>query len=154
MNVELINKTENAEELLIFAKKTRIVMSGKTFGEVMMLSEERKKEELDYIFGTIGSSLEFVDYVFLISGVTRAFTHQLVRHRVGVAFAQQTQRTVNMSEFNCLATGGCINNSIYSSALDNIRKSFCQLVETGVNPHDARGLLPTNIHTNISTKIF
>ena len=46
--------------------------------------------------------------VFMIEGVTRAFTHQLVRHRVGTSFAQQTQRAVDMSEgFDYLATGGC-----------------------------------------------
>ena len=44
------------------------------------MSDEQKEEELKYVFGTIGSSWEFVDYIFLITDVSRAFTHQAVRH--------------------------------------------------------------------------
>lgn len=38
------------------------------------------------------SVLEHVSWTFLLAGVSRAFTHQLVRHRVGVAFSQLSQQ--------------------------------------------------------------
>jgi thymidylate synthase (FAD) len=38
------------------------------------------------------SVLEHVAWTFLITGVSRAFTHQLVRHRVGFAFSQLSQQ--------------------------------------------------------------
>jgi thymidylate synthase (FAD) len=38
------------------------------------------------------SVLEHVTWTFLITGVSRAFTHQLVRHRVGFAFSQLSQQ--------------------------------------------------------------
>lgn len=38
------------------------------------------------------SILEHVSWTFLITGVTRAFTHQLVRHRIGFAFSQFSQQ--------------------------------------------------------------
>src|SRR6266852_5156044 len=38
------------------------------------------------------SVLEHVSWGFIISGVSRAFTHQLVRHRVGFAFSQLSQQ--------------------------------------------------------------
>lgn len=38
------------------------------------------------------SVLEHVDWTFLLTGVSRAFTHQLVRHRVGFAFSQLSQQ--------------------------------------------------------------
>jgi thymidylate synthase (FAD) len=38
------------------------------------------------------SVLEHVSWGFLITGVSRAFTHQLVRHRVGFAFSQLSQQ--------------------------------------------------------------
>ena len=39
-----------------------------------------------------GSVLEHVSWTFLITGVSRAFTHQLVRHRPGWAFSQLSQQ--------------------------------------------------------------
>lgn len=153
MKISLINYTENAKELLIFSKNTRLNMSSSGFDEILNKTEEEKNKELEYVFGTIRSSLEFVDYVFMIEGVTRAFTHQLVRHRVGVSFAQQSMRTVDMGEFDYLASGGTINNKIYSDAMDGIKENYKKLIESGVKPEDARGLLPTNILTNILMKI-
>ena len=41
-----------------------------------------------------GSTIEHVVFTFAISGVSRTLSHQLVRHRAGVAFDQQSQRYV------------------------------------------------------------
>ena len=41
-----------------------------------------------------GSTIEHVVFTFGISGVSRTLSHQLVRHRAGVAFDQQSQRYV------------------------------------------------------------
>src|SRR5918999_2522749 len=41
-----------------------------------------------------GSTIEHIVFTFAISGVTRTLSHQLVRHRAGVAFDQQSQRYV------------------------------------------------------------
>lgn len=38
------------------------------------------------------SVLEHVSWTFLITGVSRGFSHQLVRHRVGIAFSQMSQQ--------------------------------------------------------------
>src|SRR6266481_4303715 len=38
------------------------------------------------------SVLEHVNWGFILSGVSRAFTHQLVRHRVGFSFSQLSQQ--------------------------------------------------------------
>jgi len=38
------------------------------------------------------SVLEHASWTFLITGISRAFTHQLVRHRVGFAFSQLSQQ--------------------------------------------------------------
>lgn len=41
-----------------------------------------------------GSVLEHVQYSFLIYGCSRSFTHELVRHRAGMAYSQVSQRYV------------------------------------------------------------
>lgn len=153
MKVTLLGYTQDAREMLIMSKKTRLNMHSKLFDEIKNMSEEQKQKEIEYVFGTIGSSWEFVDYTFLIEGVTRAFTHQLVRHRVGVSFAQQSQRTVDCDDFEYLATGGCIGNEDYEDGMDEIKQRYSNLIDAGVNPQDARGILPTNILTNIMMKM-
>ncbi|MEE9277315.1 MAG: FAD-dependent thymidylate synthase, partial [Dehalococcoidia bacterium] len=44
------------------------------------------------------SPLEQVWFEFGISGVTRAFSHQFVRHRIGISFEQQSQRYVTYKD--------------------------------------------------------
>lgn len=45
-----------------------------------------------------GSVLEHAQYSFFITGVSRGLTHELVRHRVGVAISQRSTRYVDEDE--------------------------------------------------------
>lgn len=45
-----------------------------------------------------GSVLEHAVFNFIITGVSRSFTHELVRHRVGTGFSQLSQRFVDESD--------------------------------------------------------
>ncbi|WCB92059.1 Flavin-dependent thymidylate synthase [Baekduia alba] len=45
-----------------------------------------------------GSVLEHVNYTFAFRDVSRVFTHELVRHRAGSAFSQESLRYVRLSE--------------------------------------------------------
>ena len=60
------------------------------------------KTNEDYIHHLIRmgheSVLEHVNWTFIIAGVSRAFTHQIVRHRVGFAFSQLSQQYHDESE--------------------------------------------------------
>lgn len=63
------------------------------------------RENADYMANIInqghGSVLEHATATFYITGVSRAFTHELVRHR-HLNFSQQSQRFVNESGANCV----------------------------------------------------
>jgi flavin-dependent thymidylate synthase len=155
MKVTLLNYTPDAIDLLLFSKQTRLNMSPKLMDEVKAWPMEKKLEELNYMRHTIQSSWEFIDYVFVIEGVSRAFTHQLVRHR-HASFAQQAQRVVDMSDFEYV-TGPSIsgNKSLedeYDFHMEKTSISYQTLVAGGARPQDARGVLPTNISTNIMMK--
>lgn len=177
MNVQLLAVTPNALDLLLFTKNTRLAMDAPGLAEVADWPEEKKADELRYMRNTIQSSWEFVDYTFAIVGVTRAFTHQLVRHRVGTSFAQQAQRVVNMEGFRYLATGDELNpdedvdvsmrsavlrdgwerasgnaSNVYDRTMQQIDAGYNELLALNVKPQDARGVLPTNICTNIIFK--
>lgn len=156
MKVTLLSYTPNADRLLLFSKKTRLKMSPDAFQEVLDMSDEEAKKELEYVFGTIGSSWEFVDYTFLITGVSRAFTHELVRSRQA-SYAQQSMRAVSMENFEYVATGKCKDDNLdamiaYDNCMEEIRDYYGMLVKMGVDIQDARGVLPTNICTNIMMK--
>jgi flavin-dependent thymidylate synthase len=169
VKVTLISYTPDALELLLLTKQTRLTMSPGLLEEVKAWPLERKLAELDYMRGTIQSSWEFVDYTFLIDEVSRAFTHQFVRTRQG-SYAQQSQRTVDMSGFEYVATGmladgyalrssklrdgnpGEVPSNIYDKTMQEIDEAYEKLIELGTPPQDARGLLPTNIVTNIVGK--
>jgi flavin-dependent thymidylate synthase len=155
MRVTLINYTPFALETLIFTKSTRLKMSGTGLRDIIEWPLERKLAELEYMKSTIQSSWEFVDYIFMIEGVSRAFTHQLVRHRVGTSFAQQAQRAVDMSGFDYVE-GPSITSEpqqrAYRDAMARINEAYQELMALGVPAQDARGVLPTNIATNICFK--
>ena len=157
MKIYLLESTPMAKQLLVFSKRTRHMKDVSAWDKVLEMSEEELDGELGYVFSTIGSSWEFVSYTFLLCDVTRAFTHQLVRHRVGVAFAQQAQRVAVMEKFGYEATGSVLHDSdrklVYDHTMTYIQQGYDALIKMGANPQDARGILPTNVHTNILFKI-
>lgn len=155
MKVTLISHTPNAEDLLIFTKSTRLNMSPGLMDTIRAMPMEDKLKELDYMANTIPSSWEFVDYVFMIEGVSRAFTHQFVRSR-NASYAQQTMRVLNMGEYDYVMTDRVAQDVRARGLVDiineNIRLTYNRLIELGVPAEDARGILPTNISTNICAK--
>ena len=163
MEVHLIDYTgknafdpaDYAATVLIFSKNTRLEMRPGLFEEIQTWSSEQKSAQLAYMANTIPSSWEFVDYTFLISGVTRAFTHQLVRTRTA-SFAQQTMRVLNVQGWD-YGYGPSITSSNdrserYEKAMSDIAVAYDELIEKGAAVEDARGVLPTNILTNIMMK--
>jgi flavin-dependent thymidylate synthase len=155
MHVTLLNYTQDAEALLIFTKQARLGLHAARLDEIRAWPPELRAAELAYMADTIPSSWEFVDYVFMIEGVSRAFTHQFVRSRQG-SYAQQTMRVLNMGEYDYVYTdrvkADVQARSIVDIVNENIRLGYNKLVELGLPAEDARGLLPTNISTNIVAK--
>ena len=142
----------HAAAVLIFTKSTRLEMKNLSIDEISSWSSEKLNNELAYISRTIPSSWEFVHYTYLIGGVTRAFTHQLVRTRTA-SFAQQTMRILNQSGFDYLAGPTVDDHGIainkYDATMSQIQSTYDELIGYGVAIEDARGILPTNILTNI-----
>lgn len=155
MNVELISYTPEADVLLLFTKSTRLELTPGLLEEIRAWPPERKAQELAYMANTIPSSWEFVDYTFLITGVSRAYTHQQVRTRAA-SYAQQTMRVLNMGEFDYVYTDRNKTSAeamqIIDDCLHHVKATYNRLVAIGQPPEDARGILPTNIATNIVCK--
>jgi flavin-dependent thymidylate synthase len=129
-------------------------MGPKGMKEIRSWPQEKKLEELKYMSTTIPSSWEFADLTFCIEGVSRAFTHQLVRTRTA-SFAQQAMRIVDMTGFD-YHIGPSIKGPAltkYKDQMIDLSDTYHELIDMGVKPEDARGILPTDILTNICMKI-
>lgn len=152
MKVSLVNFTDDALNVLLRTKNTRLSYEDDPAG----WTEEKKAEHLQYMLTTIKSSWEFVDFHFHIEGVTRAFTHELVRHRHG-SYAQQSMRVVNAREFDADKPESVTDNirgasEVWDATLEQMMMTYAAMVDWGVPTQDARGILPTNILTNIDAK--
>lgn len=80
-----------------------------------------------------GSVLEHAVWNFLITGVSRSFTHELVRHRIGFSYSQLSQRYVDESETDfvepdCIAEDPELH-SIWLEAVEKARDAYIKLVE-------------------------
>lgn len=162
MKVELISYTGighpdpmYAARLLAYTKATRLEQGAASRAAFDAMPLDRLKEELEYMASTLPSSWEFADCTFEITGVTRAFTHQLVRTRHG-SYAQQAQRVVDMSSFQATVPETVAADADALNAWDDlmrhIARTYTELAARKVPTQDCRGVLPTNVHTNIIAK--
>ncbi len=153
MKVTLISHTPEADNVLLFTKSTRLNLSPALMDEIRAWPQERKLAELAYMADTIPSSWEFVHYAFLVEGVSRAYTHQQVRTRAA-SYAQQTLRVLNVgAAYEYVHTdrnkADPIAMDLIGSVNRHIQNAYIDLIKMGQPVEDARGILPTNIATNI-----
>lgn len=99
----------------------------------------------------LAGAFEMVHFLWLITDVTRAFTHQLVRYRVGTSFVQESLRFSAQIEPRVLSTVPENDEAeeTYRAGIEPAIWAYQLLLEQGVAVEDARGLLPTNILTKI-----
>ena len=112
MKVKLIQITQSPIDVMwvaartCYSSKSPVEMWDKIFDVYTdpdnVFSEEPEKQEAQHwnlvkkvLDSGHQSIAEHVYFTFAIEGVNRALTHQLVRHRIGVVYSQQSQRYVN-----------------------------------------------------------
>ncbi len=101
-----------------------------------------------------GSTIEHVVFTFGISGVSRTLSHQLVRHRAGVAFDQQSQRYVKFKsaatlEPTTIAEGDPALRERYEAQMGSALELYGDLLAAGVAGEDARFVFPNATRTNL-----
>ena len=95
--VHLVKFTRDAEQLVCAAAKLCYASDSNTVFE-------HTHEDVEKFLGRILrmghlSPFEHASYSFLLEGVSRALTHQLVRHRIA-SYSQRSQRYVSHDTFN------------------------------------------------------
>jgi thymidylate synthase (FAD) len=101
-----------------------------------------------------GSTIEHVVFTFGISGVSRTLSHQLVRHRAGVAFDQQSQRYVTFKKAATLlpqtiAEADPRVRAEYEEQVEGAMALYGDLVGAGIPGEDARFVFPNATRTNL-----
>jgi thymidylate synthase (FAD) len=101
-----------------------------------------------------GSTIEHIVFTFGISGVSRTLSHQLVRHRAGVAFDQQSQRYVTFKDAATMLPTSIAEaepgiRHRYEEQIDDSLRLYGDLVAEGVPAEDARFVFPNATRTNL-----
>ncbi len=149
MDVELIAITRylrgegRAEELLEHAG--RVCYRSGSRGDPAAFLQARIREGHE-------SLIEHASATFEISGISRACSHQLVRHRIA-SYSQESQRYVDMTDAGFVVPPDVAGNppamAVWDEFVEQARESYRRLREQGVRKEDARFLLPNATETRI-----
>lgn len=159
MKVEFVLPPAAKVTLLSITKYPAYVLSVVTRGYTQVydgnIMENEITDMLDQIHRTrLQTPLEFVNMVWLLNDVSRAFTHQLVRYRMGTAYVQESMRFADKRKSpKVLITPEVYNKSaereLYETAVMEAFDSYDKMIEAGVPIQDARGVIPHHVLTNI-----
>lgn len=142
MQVKIIGVTDyvagdgNPEALLEHAG--RVCYRSESRGEAGRFLQARIREGHESI-------VEHASVTFEISGISRACTHQLVRHRIA-SYSQESQRYVAMETPEFVVPPSVADNPDARAAWDEfmarVPETYRRLREAGVRKEDARFILP------------
>jgi flavin-dependent thymidylate synthase len=141
--------------------------------------EERVRFFEDGTKTVLGAPFETVQFHFMIDGVTRGFTHQLVRQRTATYFQESTRFAVIDETFSdrvgippslegtqpapefyadCQMAGVDPETNAserqrwrnrWDEVMEHIHSAYSTNVNEGMPAEDARGMLPTNLLTRV-----
>ena len=161
-------------------KKKKKAIEHKDDSERVLIDELRKDTDKRWKLVTKvldsghQSVAEHVYFTFAIEGISRACSHQLVRHRAGIVFSQQSQRYVEIKESlqelrdirehgDVANTAGIVEkyfvrnqdgmSGLKYAELDCLIEYRRLIEEEGIPPEDARAILPNSTKTNITMSV-
>jgi len=157
VNVTLLQCTPEPERLVALA--ARLCYSPASIGD---LQEEISRKDVRNLVRRVlsmghASVLEHVAFTFGVEGISRAASHQLVRHRIA-SYSQQSQRYVSAAfgyvvPKTLRAGRGAVGRNRLAERFErHMRESaslYGKLLREGVPAEDARFVLPNATETKI-----
>ncbi|MGL5314705.1 MAG: FAD-dependent thymidylate synthase [Peptostreptococcaceae bacterium] len=138
MKVKIIAHTPEPEKVISMAAKLCYSPVG-----VEQIEENLTDEAVDKFLNmliNIGheSPLEHVSFTFAVEGISRACSHQIVRHRIA-SFSQQSQRYVKLDQFEYIIPKEIEAieeaKSVFIDAMEKDQESYDKLVEILFEKH-------------------
>lgn len=140
MKIELLAITPDAEKLIEEAGRTCYQSK---VGDPTIIQR--------WIKSGHESMIEHASATFRVSEISRALTHQLVRHRIA-SYSQQSQRYVSEDQFGFIIPDEIIKTGVsqeYLGFMADVQEFYNFLISKGVKKEDARFVLPNACHTEI-----
>ena len=152
MRVALVSYTSNPE--FAIAAAARLCYSPVSATEILEKLTPGKVDS--FLAGLLQaghlSPFENANFTFAIEGISRATSHQLVRHRIA-SFSQQSQRYVSFRNLPYVTPDSIAAvpemKVEYERVVDEAHKLYCRMMEAGIPAEDARFILPNAASTNL-----
>lgn len=138
MKVMLISYTPEPEKVIATAAK--LCYSSSDISSLKDGLTDEKTETFINMLASIGheSPMEHVSFTFGIEGVSRACTHQLVRHRIA-SYSQKSQRYVNEDGFEFITPPEIAAvpeaKAEFEKQMDNLLESYHKIAEILTEKH-------------------
>lgn len=165
MEIKLISKTPNYLKTCWTAARTCYSADS----PIELLAEEKTEAEMLRLLDRIMTSkhlsvVEHCAMTFAVKDVSRTLLAQYSRHRIGVSLSVQSQRYV--SEQSAKQADGIFGHVVpqtvaenkeayerYMACMQDIQKTYDELLALGVAKQDARFVLPGGACTNFVTTL-
>lgn len=151
-HIELIGYTKDAEQIVAAAIRQCYSSSSGYELKEKITAEKRAKLIRQVVSSDHTSTIEHVSFTFAITGVSRAFTHELVRHRIA-SYSHQSQRYVSAEDFRYIIPPTIKSNkkalALYKKAISNDQATYNELLKLNIPKEDARFMIPNGIETKI-----
>jgi len=152
MLVQLLTHTPIPEQVV--AAAARLCYSDSSIEQLLGQKPEQAAKLLEKIL-QLGhfSVLEHASFTFGIEGISRACSHQLVRHRIA-SFSQQSQRYVSHEEqFAAIIPESVRQHEAllerFKTHMQETHELYSDLMAAGVPAEDARFVLPNAASTKL-----
>ena len=152
MLVQLLTYTPNPEQVV--AAAARLCYSDSSIEALLGQTPQQAAKLLQKIL-QLGhlSVLEHASFTFGVEGISRACSHQLVRHRVA-SFSQQSQRYVSHDQPFAAVTPESISaqpdlSERFAAHMQRTHALYRDLMDAGVPAEDARFVLPNAASTKL-----
>ncbi|MBC7218255.1 MAG: FAD-dependent thymidylate synthase [Candidatus Caldatribacterium sp.] len=148
MQVTLLSYTPEPEKAIALAAR---VCYSKT--PPRDISLERARALIRGLFARGHESvLEHASFSFLIEGISRVASHQLVRHRLA-SYAQQSQRYVDVRNAKFVCPPSIVAHPrakiVFDEVIAQAQRAYEELCGLGIPREDARYVLPQGVETNL-----
>lgn len=154
MRVTLLACTPNALEVMFKAART-------CYSEASPVSVVSDYDKMLKLVTTVLKSghesiAEHINFTFVIDGISRAASHQLVRHR-HASYSQQSQRYVTYGHTDVYEPETILKNreadAIFNAFIDQAEEAYKTLLALDIPAEDARYVLPNAMTSNITVTL-
>ena len=132
LKVKIIAHTPEPDKVV--AQAGKLCYSAVGVNEITQKLTEEEIARYVNMLASIGheSPLEHVSFTFAIEGISRACTHQIVRHRIA-SYSQQSQRYVKLEQFEYIIPPAIEKNPeakrIFIETMERDQKAYDELVD-------------------------